>query len=71
LDFSTKELKDHRSYVYNDRGNLLQDTFSSSALIFVPSNRADINLVSNSNFTADQQWEALSAFIEGDSYLRA
>jgi hypothetical protein len=36
----------------------------------VPSNRADINLVSNSNFTADQQWEALSAFIEGDSYLR-
>jgi hypothetical protein len=30
------------SYVYNDRGNLLQDTFSSSALIFVPSNRADI-----------------------------
>jgi hypothetical protein len=24
------------SYVYNDRGNLLQDTFSSSALIFVP-----------------------------------
>jgi hypothetical protein len=58
------------SYVYNDRGNLLQDTFSSSALIFVPGNRADINLVSNSNFTADQQWEALSAFIEGDSYLR-
>jgi hypothetical protein len=49
---------------------LLQDTFSSSALIFVPGNRADINLVSNSNFTADQQWEALSAFIEGDSYLR-
>jgi hypothetical protein len=35
----------------------------------VPGNRADINLVSNSNFTADQQWEALSAF-EGDSYLR-
>ncbi|MGO4817331.1 TonB-dependent receptor [Flavobacterium sp. W22_SRS_FP1] len=58
------------SYVYNDRGNLLQDTFSASALIFVPGNRADINLVSNSNFTADQQWEALSAFIEGDSYLR-
>jgi hypothetical protein len=29
-----------------------------------------IFLVSNSNFTADQQWEALSAFIEGDSYLR-
>jgi hypothetical protein len=34
IDFSTKELKDHR-LVYNDRGNLLQDTFSSSALIFV------------------------------------
>jgi hypothetical protein len=57
------------SYVYNDRGNLLQDTFSSSALIFVPAKRADINLVSNSTYSADQQWEALSNFIDGDSYL--
>jgi hypothetical protein len=46
-------------FIY-DRGNLLQDTFSSSALIFVPSNRADI-LVQN---TADQQWEALSALLK-------
>jgi hypothetical protein len=69
LDFSEGAQGSPFSYVYNDRGNLLQDTYSSSALIFVPGNRADI-VVSNSNFTADQQWEALSAFIEGDSYLR-
>ena len=57
------------SYVYNDFGNLLQDTFSSSALIYVPASRSEINLVGNATYTADQQWEALSAFIDGDKYL--
>ena len=65
------------SYVYADRGNLLQDTFSSSALIFIPAKQSDIVLVSlpvtptNPNpLTPQQQWEALSAFIEGNEYLR-
>ncbi len=59
------------SYVYNDGGALLQDTFSNSALIFVPAKRADINLVAANGLTPDQQWEALSAFIEGNEYLRS
>jgi hypothetical protein len=54
----TKELKDHRLVMFI----MIEETccktrISSSALIFVPGNRADINLVSNSNFTADQQWK--------------
>ncbi|RTY76191.1 carboxypeptidase regulatory-like domain-containing protein [Flavobacterium sp. LS1R10] len=60
------------SYVYNDFGNLLKDTFSNSALIYVPAARSEINLVSTTNgLTADQQWDALSAFIEGNEYLRS
>ncbi|MFN7099297.1 MAG: carboxypeptidase regulatory-like domain-containing protein [Flavobacterium sp.] len=59
------------SYVYNDGGALLQDTFSNSALIFVPAKRSDINLVAANGLTPDQQWEALSAFIEGNEYLRS
>ena len=59
------------SYVYADRGNLLQDTFSSSALIYIPAAKSEIILVSETGgLTADQQWDALSAFIEGNEYLR-
>ncbi|MBU0941689.1 MAG: TonB-dependent receptor [Bacteroidetes bacterium] len=58
------------SYVYNDAGRLLQDTFSNSALIYVPASRSEINLVSTTGgLTADQQYEALSAFIDGNEYL--
>jgi len=59
------------SYVYNDNGRLLQDTFQNSALIFVPSVQTDINLVTANGLTPDQQWTALSAFIEGNEYLRS
>jgi hypothetical protein len=58
------------SYVYNDRGALLQDTFQPSALIYVPANKNEINLVTANGLTPDQQWDALSAFIEGNDYLR-
>lgn len=60
------------SYVYNDAGRLLQDTFSNSALIYVPAAQSEIRLVSTSSntLTPQQQWEALSAFIEGNEYLR-
>ena len=60
------------SYVYNDSGRLLQDTFSNSALIYVPANQSEINLVSTSSntLTPQQQWDALSAFIEGNEYLK-
>lgn len=58
------------SYVYFDNGRLLQDTFSNSALIYVPAVKADITLVTANGLTPDQQWDALSAFIEGNEYLR-
>ncbi|MBQ0733957.1 TonB-dependent receptor [Aquimarina celericrescens] len=66
------------SYVYNDRnGGLLADTGSSSALIYVPANRSEINLVDVTDrdtgaviSSAEDQWEALNAFIEGNDYLR-
>jgi hypothetical protein len=58
------------SYVYNDNGRLLQDTFSNSALIFVPATQSQINLVNTTGgLTAQQQWEELNA-IEGNEYLR-
>lgn len=61
------------SYVYNDRGSLLQDSFQSSALIYVPASQAEINLVSTSSntLTPQQQWDALSAFIDGNKYLKS
>lgn len=60
------------SYVYGDGGALLQDTFSNSALIYIPAAKSEIVLLSNTapGLTADQQWDALSAFIEGNKYLR-
>ena len=60
------------SYVYNDNGNLLRDTFSESALIYVPANQSEIVLVdAPGGLTADQQWAALNSFIEKSDYLRS
>ena len=57
------------SYVYNGSG-LLSDTGSFSALIYVPRNEAEAQLVDNGNVTAATQWAALDAYIEGNDYLR-
>ena len=59
------------SYVYNDGGRLMQDTFTNSALIFVPAVKSDIRFVTANGLTPDQQWDAFSAFIEGNEYLRS
>ena len=61
------------SYVYNDFGRILGDTFSNSALIFVPATQSQIVLVNDpvTGLNAQQQWEALDAFIEGNDYLRS
>ncbi|WP_244307345.1 TonB-dependent receptor [Flavobacterium fluviatile] len=59
------------SYIYNDNGQLMQDTFSNSALVYVPANRSEINLVATSTLTADQQWEALDQFISSNKYLNS
>jgi len=60
------------SYVYDDRdGDLLGDTGEASALIYVPANASEINLVDSDDLTAAQQWDALNSFIEGNDYLRS
>ena len=59
------------SYTYNDRGNLLRDSFSSNALIFVPANQSQINLVTANNLSPQQQWEALDKFISSNPYLNS
>jgi hypothetical protein len=65
------------SYVYFDNGRLMEDTFSNSALIYVPATKAEITFVMdnatvNPNLlTPDQQWDAFNAFVEGNDYLRS
>ncbi|MEZ4839247.1 carboxypeptidase regulatory-like domain-containing protein [Flavobacterium sp.] len=61
------------SYVYNDNGRLLSDTFSNSALIYVPASQSEIVLVTDPSTGLDpqQQWDALNTFIEGNDYLRS
>ncbi|MEM9078088.1 MAG: carboxypeptidase regulatory-like domain-containing protein [Bacteroidota bacterium] len=58
------------SYVYTGSG-LLQDTGGFSALIYVPANEAEAQLVDSDDLTAAEQWQALNAVIEGDDYLRS
>ncbi len=64
------------SYVYNG-GGLLSDTGSFAALVYVPANQGEINLIPITNSdgqvtaSADQQWQALNSYIEGDDYLRS
>ena len=57
------------SYVVDGNG-LLSDTGSDSALIYVPANESEANLVDDGGFSAAEQWAALDAFIEGNDYLR-
>ena len=59
------------SYVYDDTGNLLRDTFQPSALIYVPSNKSEIVFTPSATMTADQQWEAFNNFISNDKYLNS
>ena len=39
-------------------------------LIYIPLNENDIVLVDDGEYTANQQWEDLDAFIEGNNYLK-
>lgn len=66
------------SYVYNNSGaNILNDDSTDGALIYIPRNQSEINLVpltvgTGANavtFTPQQQWEALDAFISSRDYL--
>ncbi len=63
------------SFIYQEGLDLLNDDSRDNALIFVPRNAGDINLVnltdSDGNIiaTPEQQWAALNAFIESSDYL--
>ncbi|MBL85117.1 MAG: TonB-dependent receptor [Winogradskyella sp.] len=57
------------SYVYNGSG-LLSDTGSFSALIYVPRDFEEAQLIADGDVTAEQQWAALDAYIESNDYLR-
>lgn len=57
------------SYVYNGSG-LLADTGSFSALIYVPENQAEAQLIDTDDLSAAEQWSLLDSYIEGNEYLR-
>ncbi|MCG8409917.1 MAG: TonB-dependent receptor [Bacteroidales bacterium] len=62
------------SYVYY--GDLNGDHERINSLIYVPASRSEINLIDKGEpgdddyVSADQQWSNLSAFIDGDDYLK-
>ncbi|XLS28924.1 TonB-dependent receptor domain-containing protein [Flavobacteriaceae bacterium M23B6Z8] len=62
------------SFIYREGRDLLGDDSRDNALIYIPKDQSEITLVDivedgNVVFTADQQWQALNDFIEGDDYL--
>jgi hypothetical protein len=60
------------SYVMGSANNISGERGSSGrnrSLVYVPLNRADINLVAVGTLTADQQWENLNSYIKNSDYL--
>jgi hypothetical protein len=57
------------SYVYNDRGALLADTGSFSALAYIPATFEEAQLIDDGDVSAAAQWAALDAYIESNDYL--
>ncbi|MGB3590446.1 MAG: carboxypeptidase regulatory-like domain-containing protein [Nonlabens sp.] len=66
------------SYIYNDRRDLLGDDSSDNALIYIPKNQSEINLVdfdrrnadgTTTTVTAAEQWAALNSYIDNNDYL--
>jgi len=62
------------SYVYQEGRDLLNDDSNDNALIYVPRNQSEINLVPYTDglgnvISANQQWNALNAYISNNDYL--
>ena len=64
------------SFIYQEGQDLLNDDSRDNALLYVPRNQGEINLVdltdSSGNIiaTPDEQWAALDAFIDSSDFLR-
>ncbi|MCT8339201.1 carboxypeptidase regulatory-like domain-containing protein [Flavobacteriaceae bacterium TK19130] len=64
------------SFTYNEGRDLLNDDSRDNALIYIPADQSEINLVpitdgdGNIVVSAEDQWAALDQFIEGNEYLR-
>ncbi len=56
-------------YSFTYSGDLNGDGISGNDLIYIPTDRNDINLIATASATADEQWAALDAFIKQDDYL--
>lgn len=60
------------SYIYREGRDLLNDDSRDNALIYIPASQGEITLKEGANgFTAQQQWDALDAFIRSNSYLNS
>ncbi len=61
------------SYIYNEGRDLLGDDSRDNALLYIPRNASEINLVpltrNGVTFSPAQQYAALDQFIENDDYL--
>ena len=64
------------SFIYQEGADLLNDDSRDNALIYIPRNQGEINLVNitdssgNVIATPAEQWAALDAFIESSDYLK-
>lgn len=64
------------SYIYGNGQNLQNEDTRNRALIWIPANQSEINLIDytdgdGNTVTAAQQWAQLDAFIASDAYLNA
>jgi len=58
------------SFIYdNDGDNLLNDDSRDNALIYIPRNASEINLIQDGDVSPEQQWAALDRFIASSDYL--
>lgn len=57
------------SYIYGSGQNIQDEDSRNRALVYIPASQDEIVLVEN-DYTVDQQWAFLDAFIESDPYLR-
>lgn len=58
------------SLLYGNGQNLTNEDSRNRALIYIPADLADINLIDTDELTAAQQWEALDRFLSTNEYTK-